>query len=162
MSTTVYGQNAAGTRIVSLDVAGMRVIVDPLNKENNQSARDLAERIERYEQEVSALRNALAESREERSQLKAMLRNERAINDSALTGRRRFFDRVVMVPVPGDAAGWSGPVLLLDPEKLFRGRSLQFSSASEVHREHPELWVVGTTPVGDGIVGVVLDAWGQR
>lgn len=161
MSTTIYGPSASGARIVSLDVAGMRVIVDPLDKENNQSAKDLAERIERYEQEVSALRNALAESREERTRIKDMLRNERAINDSALTGRRRFFGAAVMVPEDPNV-GWKGPVLLLDPEKLFRGRSLQFSSASEVHREHPELWVVGTTPVGDGIVGVVLDAWGQR
>lgn len=161
MTATVYGPCANGARVAAVDVAGMRVIVDPLDRERNQAAVELAERIERGEQEVAALRNALAESREEQSRIKDMLRKERAINDAALTGRRRFFDRVVMVPEDHNV-GWGGKVLLLDPEKLLRGRSLMFDSSAEVHREHPELWVVGTTHVGDGIVGVVLDAWGSR
>lgn len=65
MTATIYGPSASGARIVSFDVAGMRVIVDPLDSDNNTSAVELAERIERYEQEVAALRNALARIRDE-------------------------------------------------------------------------------------------------
>lgn len=161
MTAIVYMAKSSGARSVSVDVGSLRVVVDPLDETNNQAAVELAERIERYEKALREARKLIQGANEERKILKAKLREAGERNLAAITGRRRFFGPVVMVPVPGDAAGWIGPVLLLDPEKLFRGRSLEFASAAEVHREHPELWVIGTFSFESGVTGVVLDAWGR-
>lgn len=145
-----------------VSVPGANVLVSPTGDGGAQRAHEVAAaildtetrfailktEIERQERVISGLRD-----RAERAE--SRLSHQRVINEAAIAGKRRFFSAVLMAPkTPGD---WSGEVWLMDPVKQLKGNALRFASLAEVHAEHPELWVIGTTADG-----VLLDAWGGK
>lgn len=144
-------KRANGERAVSFRRGGFEVMVTPGDESQNEAALSLAQVLSR-----EMAHAADAEARSERlsavaARLRARVEQLEAAAEAAITGRRRFFGPVLVVPEK--AGDWAGPVLLLDPEKRYRGTALRFGSMRELHREHPELWIVG--PVADG---VLLDA----
>jgi hypothetical protein len=156
-----YGQRTGdGARNVGVDLDGVRLLVQPSSAKDNGAARALAERIISDEDarlvlavQLEAERNDAARLREQIRRLEAKLSEQRAINEAAIAGRRRFFGPVLMKPV---AADWAGEVWLLDPERKERGSGLRFASVAEVRALHPELWIVAITDDG-----VLLDAWAE-
>jgi hypothetical protein len=129
----------------------VRVLVEPVSVDAQADAEKTAsfighqtEEIARLEQKIIELRDALTKARTSRKTAESAL-------DAALSGKRRFFGRVMMKPaMPGD---WTGEVWLLDPEKQERGWGMRFQSTADVRREYPELW-----PVGKTHDGILLDA----
>lgn len=161
---TQYMEGRDGTRLVSLGRGTCTVTVTPRSREDNQTALRLAQTLavlldaaDRESTEQSHLEMRIAALAEDNKRLRAELEAERDRIQVMLTGRRHFFTEVVMVP---SGAGWRGEVALLDPAKLWRGRALLYACVDDVRRAHPELWVRGTTDVGDR-TGVVLDGWAE-
>ena len=156
-SIHVFGRNASGGHNVGIDACGLRVLVESRDESTDESAVQLAQRIDAmargvgvsifqkavYEREISDLRETVA--RMERQFVKA-----RATLDAAVTGRRRFFGPVLLSP---GSEGWHGDVWLLDPTKEDAGMGIRFESLAALREEHPELWIVDTHPRG-----VILDA----
>lgn len=132
---------------------GFRVLVEPNDEAQNAAAMDLARRIAGDESRLAGAKSEAATLREQVERLEAKVRDLRAVNEAATTGRRRFFGPVLL---KAGTEGWAGPVWLLDPEKQERGTGLLFASLAEARSMHPELWVIGTTADG-----VLLDAWGE-
>ena len=165
----VYGVREDGGRNVSVDCGACSVLVRPSGVEANQEAIELAERIasetvafDTLEKRIADLSESnqkrIADLSESNQKLRAELALERTRAEELLAGKSRFFAPVVMVPRDLNV-GWDGPVLLLDHEKLWRGRSLEFESVASVHREFPGLWVVRPCALEHGITGVLLDGW---
>ncbi|MFZ5440489.1 MAG: hypothetical protein ACOZQL_10800 [Myxococcota bacterium] len=157
-----YMANAAGARNLGFDAAeGVHVLVQPASAEYQKRAQQVAIAFADAALEQQAQQLALDALQKANESLADQLRKARAriaeletANKAAVTGRRRFFGPVLLLPPrPGD---WSGEVWLVDPVKREYGRALVFDSLAEVRRMHPELWVVG---VVDG--GVLLDAFGS-
>jgi len=157
-----YMANAAGARNLGFDAAeGVRVLIQPSGSEHQKRAQQVAIAFADAALEQQAQKLALDGLQSANESLADLLRKARAriaeleaANEASLTGRRRFLGPVLMKPTrPGD---WSGDVWLLDPVKQERGFGLRFDSVSEVHRAHPELWVVASV---DG--GVLLDGFGE-
>ena len=153
--TTWSGGNAG----VSLE--GANVLVSPAGNGNAQRAVEVARMVLDLEAIAAPLRVEIGDLARKNETLRDLVTGLRAQLDeaerrnvSALTGRRRFFSEVLMVPAK--KGEWAGEVWLLDPVKKFLGQALTFKSAAEVHELHPELWVIGTTEEG-----VLLDAWSR-
>jgi hypothetical protein len=158
----IYGARANGARAVEVEVPeNVKVLVTSGDGERNETALAVARDVYKAGWERAGLRVELDNAKRCHKQLLERIREleeqlaEAEVRERAATdGKRRFFGPVLMVPKhEGD---WSGPVLLQDPDKRERGRSLVFASVAEVRALHPELWVV---EVRDG--GVLLDAWGE-
>lgn len=150
-----------GRRMCEVKVGdGVRVRVEPTHKSNNEAALRWAELIASsalaritVEAQTTAVQNENSDLRAKVQKLEALVADLRAVNEAAITGRRRFFTPVLLKPATPGA--WNGEVWLLDPTKQERGFGLRFESLAEVRRSHPELWVVGI--VDDGIL---LDGFG--
>jgi len=163
VEVTVFGPRGSGARSLGLHpVEGVAVLVTPSSESDNEAANEIANRIAdeaaaeaRRQVVLNALRASLDAAQEKLRAARARIADLEAINVAAVTGRRRFFGPVLMVPVA--AGDWRGEVWLLDPEKKGRGFGLRFRSVAEVRELHPELWV--TTVTADG---VLLDAWGGK
>lgn len=144
-------RRANGERAVSFRRNGFEVLVTPSNESENDAALSLAQALSREMALAADAEDRAERLSEANAKLRARVEQLEAAAEAAVVGRRRFFGPVLAVPeVAGD---WAGAVLLLDPEKRHRGYSLRFGSMRVLHREHPELWVVGH--VSDG---VLLDA----
>lgn len=145
-----------------VSVPGANVLVSPTGSGDAQRAHEVAAAILDTEARFSVLVKQIedrdrdvARMQARIDQLQSRLDHQCVINKAAIEGKRRFFSAVLMKPkTPGD---WTGEVWLMDPVKQEKGNALRFSSLAEVHAEHPELWVTGTTEDG-----VMLDAWGGK
>jgi len=162
MDVTRYGLGLDGSRRLAVDVEdGVRVLVEPIGSGHNGHAEMWAAKISDqaiWEASANATIDGLRNERDSLIKrigvLARQLAEQKTIAEAAVTGRRRFFGPVLLVPVtPGD---WSREVWLLDPVKGFKGRGLRFASLAEVRSLHPELWIVGTTDSG-----ILLDAHGE-
>lgn len=147
-----YAEQPDGRRNIGVDVGeNVTVLVSPRSTEAQGEAERLALLVVDHHAELESLRAQLAEREALLATARARAAAAEAARDAALTGRRRFFGRVLMKPAT--AGIWDGPVWLLDPEKQEKGLGLRFDSAAEVRLAHPELWVVGMSQDG-----VLLDA----
>ena len=158
----IFGARDNGARAVGVDVhERVQVLVTPSDGDANDEALVVARDVLEAGRERASLRFELEQAQRTIARLSERVRRLDAERQdaenrvtAAVTGRRRFFTSVLMVPAnPGD---WSGEVWLLDPLKKHRGRALVFASVAEVRALHPELWVVEVREDG-----VLLDAWGQ-
>lgn len=155
-----YGAQMNGARRLSVDVDGVRVLIEPTTEADNKRARAIAGRVADVETDMVAqqvaldgLQHANAALAQRVHELRAQLAVAEARAEAAIAGRRRFFGPVLLVPVtPGK---WDGEVWLQDPVKRDHGNALRFASLAEVRSMHPELWIVEA-----GMAGVLLDAWG--
>lgn len=147
-----YAEQPDGRRNLGVDVGeNVTVLVSPRSAEAQGEAERIAALVANHHAALESLRAQLAERDSLLATARARAASAEAARDAALTGRRRFFGRVLMKPAT--AGAWDGAVWLLDPEKQEHGLGLRFDSAAEVRSAHPELWVVGMSQDG-----VFLDA----
>lgn len=155
-----YGAQLNGARRLSVDLDGVKVLVEPATEADNKRARQVAQRIADVETDMAAQQLALDGLQHANEalatrvhELRAQLAGAEARAEAAIAGRRRFFGPVLLVPVtPGK---WDGEVWLQDPVKRDHGTALRFASLAEVRSMHPELWIVEAA-----MAGILLDAWG--
>lgn len=147
-----YSDQGDGRRNIGVDVGDhVTVLVSPRSADAQSEAERIASLLLDHQAEVGLVRTALSECQSARAgALKRASMAEAALN-AALSGKRRFFGRVLMKPTT--AGNWEGAVWLLDPDKQEMGLGLRFDSVADVRRAYPELWVVGMTADG-----VFLDA----
>lgn len=147
-----YADHGDGRRNLGVDVSEhVTVLVSPRSADAQPEAEQIAALIADHHAEMERARTELAECRASLERAKARATAAEAALDAALTGKRRFFGRVLMKPAV--AGAWDGEVWLLDPDKQERRWGIGFTSAADVRLAYPELWIVGVTADG-----VLLDA----
>lgn len=159
-TVTVYGPRPQGGRNLGVSLSGVTVLLSPADESHQEDAEHIALRLLGEHAERESLLSQLREAEVAAAALMEKLQHaneaRRAAEsraESAITGRRRFFGPVLLVPA--SSGDWAGEVWLLDPDKRERGVALRFASVAEVRAAHPELWVAGAAHGG-----VLLDAWG--
>jgi hypothetical protein len=147
-----YSDQGDGRRNIGVDVGEhVTVLVSPRSADAQAEAERIAFMLLDHQTEVEQVRTTLSQCRADLDGARTRASEAEAALNAALSGKRRFFGRVLMKPAT--AGNWEGVVWLLDPDKQEMGLGLRFNSAADVRRAYPELWVVGMTADG-----VLLDA----